>query len=158
MQRQVRDQRGLEPVSTEWSSLSYWGITIPWTAASYSFGWWVMVFSFSQARVAARSCEWASSRVLHVADTTARRPSCSHYTVPRRPEPWPQSHPPSSSQWWQPATPRSRGWRWCSSWSRRRWWLGWWWVAANPRVRSEMSESEEKINGSNYHIGERCAA
>jgi hypothetical protein len=28
---------------------------------------------------------------------------------------------------------------------------------ANPRVRSEMSESEEKIDGSDYHVRERCA-
>jgi hypothetical protein len=27
----------------------------------------------------------------------------------------------------------------------------------NPMVRSEMSGSEEKIDGSDYHIGERCA-
>jgi hypothetical protein len=27
----------------------------------------------------------------------------------------------------------------------------------NPRVRSEMSESEEKINDSDYHVRERCA-
>jgi hypothetical protein len=31
-------------------------------------------------------------------------------------------------------------------------------VAVNPRVRSEMNESEEKIDGSNYHVRERCAA
>jgi hypothetical protein len=31
-------------------------------------------------------------------------------------------------------------------------------VAANPRVMSEMSGSEEKIDGSDYHVGERCAA
>jgi hypothetical protein len=28
--------------------------------------------------------------------------------------------------------------------------LWWWWVAANPRVRSEIRESEEKNNDSNY--------
>jgi hypothetical protein len=27
----------------------------------------------------------------------------------------------------------------------------------NPRVRSEMSGSEEKINGSDYHVRGRCA-
>jgi hypothetical protein len=31
-------------------------------------------------------------------------------------------------------------------------------VAVNPRVRSEMSGSEEKIDGSDYHIRERCVA
>jgi hypothetical protein len=30
-------------------------------------------------------------------------------------------------------------------------------VAANPRVRSEVSGSEEKIDGSDYHVRERCA-
>jgi hypothetical protein len=30
-------------------------------------------------------------------------------------------------------------------------------VAAKPRVRSEMSGSE-KIDGSDYHVRERCAA
>jgi hypothetical protein len=30
-------------------------------------------------------------------------------------------------------------------------------VAVNPRVRSEMSRSEEKIDGSDYHVRERCA-
>jgi hypothetical protein len=29
---------------------------------------------------------------------------------------------------------------------------------ANPRVRSEMSGSEEKIDGSDYHVRERYAA
>jgi hypothetical protein len=28
----------------------------------------------------------------------------------------------------------------------------------NPRVRSEMCGSEEKIDGSDYHVRERCAA
>jgi hypothetical protein len=28
----------------------------------------------------------------------------------------------------------------------------------NPRVRSEMSGSKEKIDGSNYHVRERWAA
>jgi hypothetical protein len=27
----------------------------------------------------------------------------------------------------------------------------------SPRVSSEMSESEEKIDGSDYHVRERCA-
>jgi hypothetical protein len=27
----------------------------------------------------------------------------------------------------------------------------------SPRVRSEMSESEEKIDGSDYHVREKCA-
>jgi hypothetical protein len=27
----------------------------------------------------------------------------------------------------------------------------------NPRVRSEMSRSEEKIDSSDYHVRERCA-
>jgi hypothetical protein len=27
---------------------------------------------------------------------------------------------------------------------------------ANPKVKSEMSESEEKIDGSDYHIREMC--
>jgi hypothetical protein len=27
----------------------------------------------------------------------------------------------------------------------------------NPKVQSEMSESEEKIDGSDYHFRERCA-
>jgi hypothetical protein len=31
-------------------------------------------------------------------------------------------------------------------------------VAANPRVRSEMCGSEEKIDGSDYQVRERCAA
>jgi hypothetical protein len=31
-------------------------------------------------------------------------------------------------------------------------------VVANPRVRSEMSGSEEKIDGSDYHVRERYAA
>jgi hypothetical protein len=31
-------------------------------------------------------------------------------------------------------------------------------MAANTRVTSEMSGSKEKIDGSNYHVGERCAA
>jgi hypothetical protein len=26
----------------------------------------------------------------------------------------------------------------------------------NPRVGSEMSRSKEKIDGSDYHVGERC--
>jgi hypothetical protein len=26
----------------------------------------------------------------------------------------------------------------------------------NPRVKSEISESEEKINNSDYHVRERC--
>jgi hypothetical protein len=30
-------------------------------------------------------------------------------------------------------------------------------VAANPRVRSEMSGSEEKIDSSDYYVKERCA-
>jgi hypothetical protein len=29
-------------------------------------------------------------------------------------------------------------------------------LATNPRVRSEMSGSEEKIDGSDYHVRERC--
>jgi hypothetical protein len=29
-------------------------------------------------------------------------------------------------------------------------------VAVNPRVRLEMSGSEEKIDDSDYHIRERC--
>jgi hypothetical protein len=29
-------------------------------------------------------------------------------------------------------------------------------MAVNPMVRLEMSGSEEKINGYDYHIGERC--
>jgi hypothetical protein len=29
---------------------------------------------------------------------------------------------------------------------------------ANPSVRSEMSESEKKINDSNYHVREMCYA
>jgi hypothetical protein len=29
-------------------------------------------------------------------------------------------------------------------------------VAMNPRVRLEMSGSKEKIDGPDYHIGERC--
>jgi hypothetical protein len=37
--------------------------------------------------------------------------------------------------------------------------LGWWWWATtNRRVRSEMSVSEEIINDSAYHVGERYAA
>jgi hypothetical protein len=28
----------------------------------------------------------------------------------------------------------------------------------NPRARSEMSESEEKIDVSDYHVRERCVA
>jgi hypothetical protein len=31
------------------------------------------------------------------------------------------------------------------------------WAAVNPRVRSEMSGSEEKIDGSDYHVRERRA-
>jgi hypothetical protein len=31
-------------------------------------------------------------------------------------------------------------------------------AAASPRVRSEMSGSEEKIDDSDYHVRERCAA
>jgi hypothetical protein len=31
-------------------------------------------------------------------------------------------------------------------------------VAVNPRVRSEMSGSEEKIDGCDYHVRERCAS
>jgi hypothetical protein len=31
-------------------------------------------------------------------------------------------------------------------------------VAANPRVRSEMSKKKKKIDGSNYHVREMCAA
>jgi hypothetical protein len=30
-------------------------------------------------------------------------------------------------------------------------------MAANLRVRSEMSGSEEKIDGYDYHVRERCA-
>jgi hypothetical protein len=30
-------------------------------------------------------------------------------------------------------------------------------VAANPGVMSKMSKSEEKIDGSNYHVRDRCA-
>jgi hypothetical protein len=34
---------------------------------------------------------------------------------------------------------------------------GWWWATVvNHRVRSEMSESEEKIDDSDYHVRERC--
>jgi hypothetical protein len=33
---------------------------------------------------------------------------------------------------------------------------GWWWAAMNPRVRLEMKGTKEKIDGSDYHIGERC--
>jgi hypothetical protein len=29
---------------------------------------------------------------------------------------------------------------------------------SEPRATSEMSESEEKIDGSDYHVKERCAA
>jgi hypothetical protein len=29
-------------------------------------------------------------------------------------------------------------------------------VAANPRVMSKMSRSEEKIDGSNYYVRDRC--
>jgi hypothetical protein len=39
--------------------------------------------------------------------------------------------------------------------SARQWWL---WVMANCRVRSEMSESKKKFDGSDYHVRERCAA
>jgi hypothetical protein len=36
---------------------------------------------------------------------------------------------------------------------------GWWWLmVVNPRVRSEMSGSKEKIDGSYYHIRERYTA
>jgi hypothetical protein len=28
----------------------------------------------------------------------------------------------------------------------------------NPSIKSEMSGSEEKIDDSDYHMGERCAA
>jgi hypothetical protein len=31
-------------------------------------------------------------------------------------------------------------------------------VAVNSRVRSEVGRSEEKIDGSDYCVGERCAA
>jgi hypothetical protein len=30
------------------------------------------------------------------------------------------------------------------------------WVAVNPRVMSEISGSDEKIDGPDYHVRERC--
>jgi hypothetical protein len=33
----------------------------------------------------------------------------------------------------------------------------WWWATVNPRIRSEMSGSEEKFDSSDYHVGERYA-